>query len=362
MNSPVDIRTNNFDLLRLLAATQVVFIHGVDHLGLRTGATGTWMWLVHAFPGVPIFFAISGFLISLAYERSPSLTMYLRNRALRIFPALWLCFGVSVLVVALLADLDWATIGAGRVSLWVIAQLSIVQFYNPDWLRGFGVGVLNGSLWTIPVEMQFYVLVPVVYGTLRLRSAPRNGALFVLLAIFWGISRFYIELAPEYGTRLWYKLAGVTFAPYFYLFIAGMLLQRNWARISGALAGRGPLWLTVYMVVATAMHHFGLRVGTNTPDPWGVPFLLIAVLSLAYTRPTTSDTLLRRNDISYGVYIYHMLVVNAMIALGFVNDWPWLIPMTVATYLLAAISWTLVERRALARKRSTVHAVTGAVA
>lgn len=43
--------------------------------------------------------------------------------------------------------------------------MSFVQFYNPDWLRGFGTGVLNGSLWSIPVELQYYVLLPFLIGS-----------------------------------------------------------------------------------------------------------------------------------------------------------------------------------------------------
>jgi peptidoglycan/LPS O-acetylase OafA/YrhL len=68
-----------------------------------------------------------------------------------------------------------------------LAQLSIVQFYNPDFLRGYGVGVLNGSLWTISVELQFYVMLPWVwtftaYGRKRFTLALIAATLLANLA------------------------------------------------------------------------------------------------------------------------------------------------------------------------------------
>src|SRR5689334_19790981 len=81
-------KPNNFDLLRILAATQVLVVHSARHLGL---AKPPWWWLLEAFPGVPIFFAISGFLIAASYERSSTLRNYARNRFLRICPGLWCC-------------------------------------------------------------------------------------------------------------------------------------------------------------------------------------------------------------------------------------------------------------------------------
>src|SRR5690349_9052904 len=81
-----DWRVNNFDLLRLLAALQVAVVHGIAVLkptGHFAGLLGTGL---DRFPGVPIFFVISGVLISRSYEHSASLRDYLGNRCLRIFP------------------------------------------------------------------------------------------------------------------------------------------------------------------------------------------------------------------------------------------------------------------------------------
>src|SRR4030088_1254426 len=85
-----DWRVNNFDLLRLLAALQVAVVHSLGFLkpGYLASLLGGGLC---RFPGVPIFFVISGILISKSYEQSDSLRVYLRNRCLRIFPGLWVC-------------------------------------------------------------------------------------------------------------------------------------------------------------------------------------------------------------------------------------------------------------------------------
>ena len=87
-------RFNNFDLIRLLAALEVAIHHTLKHFDL------TDHWLFHStswLPGVPIFFFVSGFLISRSYENNSRIAEYSRNRALRIYPALVLCTILAVI-------------------------------------------------------------------------------------------------------------------------------------------------------------------------------------------------------------------------------------------------------------------------
>lgn len=165
---------NNFDLVRLLAATQVMITHFADHLGI---SDNPFIAALRYFPGVPIFFFVSGFLISASWMRHPSLSGYARNRILRIYPALWGAFTVTALAIMALAP-EMLSRHLGQAALWAIAQTTILQMWNPGFLRGFGIGVVNGSLWTIPVELSFYCAVPLIW---RAGKGTRLTALLVAL-------------------------------------------------------------------------------------------------------------------------------------------------------------------------------------
>ncbi len=89
-------RVNNFDLIRLLAALQVVIHHASGSLKPTGVLAHSVAAALDRFPGVPIFFITSRFLISKSYENSHSLREYCRNRCLRIYPALWACLVVTV--------------------------------------------------------------------------------------------------------------------------------------------------------------------------------------------------------------------------------------------------------------------------
>ena len=87
----------------------------------------------------------------------------------------------------------------------------------------------------------------------------------------------------------------------------------------------------------------------------GTLLMAVATVALAFTAPSLARSLLRGNDISYGVYIYHGLLINVMLELGFHGNAA-LMPALVALTCVAAYgSWKLVERPSLRRKRQTIH-------
>jgi peptidoglycan/LPS O-acetylase OafA/YrhL len=336
-------RDNNFDLIRLVAAFQVVLVHAEEHL--HVGIPRPVIEILGRFPGVPIFFVISGFLISASYVRSTSLVAYAKNRLLRIYPGLWVCFLVSVATVVVFHGLHAP---ASRIVAWALAQLSIGQVYNPDFLRGYGVGALNGSLWSIPVELQFYVVLPLIY-LLFAKLRWNRGALAVLTLGLVAVHLGYARLR-EIDTNLLVKVARSTVVPWLYLFFVGIFLQRASKFVDRYMRGKALYWLVVYACASAALAAAGANVTGNLIHPVAAVLLAGLTISAAFTPVAGSHVWLHGNDISYGVYIYHMIVINALVASGLVGrgvDLIWTLGATVAVSLA---SWVLVEKPAMRLK------------
>lgn len=151
-------RNNNFDLIRLIAAFQVLIWHGAEHLEVFDKLYG-FLVILYQLPGVPIFFTISGFLISYSLERNNfELKKYFKNRSFRIFPALWVC----TIITAILFSCFAKSFILKDLVMWFLAQISFFQFYASPTLKTWGVGHPNGSLWSIAIELQFYLVLPVI--------------------------------------------------------------------------------------------------------------------------------------------------------------------------------------------------------
>jgi len=103
-------RNNNFNLLRFLAATAVIFSHsyaltghGMEEPLLQWSAGATYFGVL----GVTVFFIISGFLVSKSFVERKTVGAFAAARALRIFPALIAATLFSVLLAGALSTLPW---------------------------------------------------------------------------------------------------------------------------------------------------------------------------------------------------------------------------------------------------------------
>lgn len=348
-------RDNNFDLLRLLAAVQVLIVHGVEHLDLagRSALADPATRFLQHWPGVIVFFAISGLLIPWAYERGSGLALYAKNRALRLYPALWVSFAVTFAVLTSFGFVSAASFTHPPFLAWLLGQITVFQFYTPDVLRPYGLHNPNGALWTIVVEIQFYALVPLVITAARRWPRARRWMLFALYAASLGVNLAIGALDDDAITT---KLLRVTVAPYLIFFLPGLVLYTEWDSLRRFVEGRflpAVLVFVGYSVVASN------TLGLYTPSYWPTTVfgvlasLLLAwvTMAAAFTAPTLSHRALRGNDLSYGLYIYHGIVLNVLVQLGMRGSFQHLALLTAASFLCAALSWRLVEKPALALKR-----------
>lgn len=336
---------NNLDLIRLFAATQVVFVHAVSHLKLHEL---DFIKLLGFLPGVPIFFFISGFLIYRSYLKSTSIFGYFQKRFLRIYPALWLCFYVSLAILFGTNFLSFTILSESDFWIWCLGQLSFVQFYNPDFLRGFGVGVINGSLWTIAVELQFYVVVPILFWIIN-----KYKKSWLFLIPFFFLINVVRSMLPT--NNLLFDLFSISFLPWFGMFLWGAYLSTSENLLEKIVNIPWPILIGFFLMMNFGLDWIGLEVAGNNINMISFLILSFLIIKVAYSKPDLSDKVLKGNDISYGVYIYHMLIVNVFVYYGFSAKSYLLIAVLLLTYACAILSWFLLEKPVLAFKKNSMR-------
>jgi peptidoglycan/LPS O-acetylase OafA/YrhL len=342
-----DFKYNNFDLLRLFAALEVLLLHSFSRLNLKVPL---FFEVMSNFPGVLMFFIMSGFMISASLERSSSLKKYFTNRFTRIYPALILCIIVTVVVIYFSSGISFAS--KEGVTWFFLQCIGII--YTPSFLTPFGFGSYNGSLWTIPLELQFYMVLPVVYFivTRFTKDYKKQSLWLVGFFVFFSLIAFFIRLyfvaADPSQETLVQKLIRYSFMNSIYAFMFGVVMQRYKIHQKAWIYGKGLFWLVAYLIVCY------LVPTNNYTFVILIMMLGITTISLAYTGTSLSHRLFHGNDISYGFYIYHGLVMGVFVELNIIGQYRYIIYIIAFTVALASLSWYLLEKPILKRKRTQV--------
>jgi peptidoglycan/LPS O-acetylase OafA/YrhL len=339
MSAPTFPRKNNLEWLRLIFATQVVVAHAGEHLGLNVPG------IIGHFPGVPAFFFVSGFLVYASYLGAPG-RRYFENRFLRLYPGLVsVTLGGAGVVLAAHGGRDLMD-NFSVYALWFVAQTTLGQAYNPTLFRDVGVGVINGSLWTLTTEILFYLSVPVIVwleGRLR-------HAVLALLALSFAIYAIGPLVWSEaiYREKTLYDFIALTPIAWGWMFALGILAVKHFDFVERWLR-----FLPWAVIPVTAMMLFGDGpLFGSAGNQLGLVYFagyVGLVLWFAFATPFVRLTF----DLSYGCYIWHMPVINLLLVLAVPS-----VPFAfLLTFSMAALSWYLVEKPALKRKRQSLRAV-----
>lgn len=347
-----DPRSNALNAWRLVMATGVILWHSWLITGRQVSFEPAHQLLRDVW--VDGFFAISGFLITRSWFGKPRLREYFMARGLRILPAFWVCLIVIAFVIA---PISLAIQGGspGRLLLssapfhYVLQNSALMMKQNDVAGTPLAVpmpGEWDSSLWTLYWEALCYIVIAVlgVIGLLR-----RRWLIPVLLglALLWSTQlpsmNALVEAPPS--TRPPIDAA------------AQMLMAEGAAARFGVMFLAGALMYQVRNVIPARWSLVALSVVVVLAASMLPNYRLIAAIPLAYALIVSGalihhPRLRLRTDLSYGVYIYAFPVQQLMVICGLALLAPpvFAIIATAFTLPLAALSWFLVEKPAMAWK------------
>lgn len=330
------LKVNNFDGLRLIFASMVV----VFHIGLLSQAPqlAGLQWVSSTF-AVQAFFFVSGFLVVMSFDRGGAPASYFKKRFLRIAPAY-----VVVIIAAALLLASLSTLTASEYFLsaewrsYVISNLMLSNFNQPDLPGVFQHNyepAVNGSLWTIKIEVMFYCTVPfIVWAIRRLGYKPVLAAIF-LGSVAWHIG--FVYFGDTTGNDLYYRLAKQLPGQLSFFAVGAYAYYRTSDDLPPPPAWAAALGVVGYALSDGLFYHFL------------APFCVGLFTYWAAIRVPQLWSSHKVGDLSYGVYLYHFPIAQALIALGVFAESPIMgfVLVCLLTLAIAAASWHLIEKRAL---------------
>ena len=339
-----DPRRNNFDAIRLLAASVVVLSHAYSLTGAQWEPVSS---LLHYGYGgtlaVQVFFVISGFLIARSVHDN-STGEYLAARMLRILPGLAFITLVETFLIApaffngalstYFRNLAWPHLG----NILVFGE----DPYIPGVFAKNPYPYVNGSLWTLPIESLFYLALPILVAL----AAGRRWIYLVLFALSLAAESVCVAfgMSDEHlGGFLFRTVSTFAAAKYACWFMAGVVAW-TWRDRIGFSAGACALALLILFAARDSL-----------AAPWMAKICGPYVVLYIGMAGGFGTALKRRiGDLSYGTYLFGYPVLNIMVTLGgrhLSAKAVFLLAMPVAL-LGATLSWHFVERPFLRMKHS----------
>lgn len=329
-------RPDNFLLLRIFAASLVVYGHAFA-LAAPDPMNRDFVsrYLGYRYSGdiaVAAFFILSGFMVMGSLERRADIREFLLARAVRLFPGLLGCLVVSaVLVGPLVSSLSAADYFSSALTWRYISSnffLIGIRWDLPGVFEATRYGpVVNGSLWTLPIEARMYLYLAVV-GLLPMQLPLRRVWLNLGLLTFvvW-ICSHASEFNPQGGIEAVRLMV-------FFTAGAAMFVNRRLIPVSGWIACC--LCLNTWLCRETAAYELVFSGA-----------MVYVIFWIAYGPVIKMPAWL--GDISYGTYLYGWIIEQVL-----ANYWPGMTPLWMAwiglpiIWAVATLSWWGIEKPALA--------------
>lgn len=335
-------RNNNFNLIRMLAATAVLISHSYP---LASGThvaepLSSWLGLSLGELAVITFFCVSGFFISLSRDRAPSNTDFFCARLLRIYPGLVLVLLLSVFVVGpmftTLGTLEYLRDGSIYSYLSNNLMLFNMKFQLPGVFQENPYPGINGSLWTLFYEVTLYLLV----GGLGAFAFYEPGRRFAGFLMFYAVVYTAFKVTLAHTSLLDQLHRAQFFFTWSLPFVLGMALYRYRQHIQHRFVWFLPL--------------AALAAGSYQTAYFFECFVLAwayLIFYLGFATHPVADRYNQLGDYSYGMYIYAFpvqeILAHLIKGIGPIS----MMLVAFPIVLIAAIgSWHFIEKPAMARR------------
>ncbi|WP_148876718.1 acyltransferase family protein [Serratia marcescens] len=329
---------NNLDLIRIMCAYFVIYAHAFV-LSPADGSNDilykmTLLGYV-SFGGVAVktFFLISGLLVTNSLLSSRKILDYISSRFFRVFPAYAATIIVSAVIIGpWLSNFNIESYFSSH-DVWAYISKTLrldVQYNLPGVFVDNKLSAVNGSLWTIPMEIKAYFYLLLIYLA-SIIFGPYKKAFIAIISIAILIEPF---------TPLKGHLVAKSEDPSIYLlypfFSAGCLLAILKNRITTSM---------IFALAIVAIITFFL---SNSEKEKTTLFYVFSSMSLLYI---SSLSLIRRlkikNDISYGIYLWAFPVQQTIASLFVASPYINILLSVVISSVLAYFSFKLIESPAM---------------
>ena len=344
--------TTGFDYLRIGLSVAVLSWHSVGtshgtavNSEIMAGPIGG---LVRAI--LPMFFALSGFLVCGSLFRSKSLVVFAMHRALRLVPALAVEILLSAFILGPLLT-AWslsAYFADGEFWTYFLNIVGEIHFRLPGlFLDNPFTGIVNRSLWTIPSELRCYL---VLLGVGAIGLVRRRVALTLLIGAGWA---GYLAAGYTLGfARHWHEDLYTPGHVLVLSFLVGNLLYiwRDKVRLNRTLLAGS--------VLASAVALSLPELAIYAPLP-----VAYVTVYLGLTSPRKVPILMD-GDYSYGLYLFAFPIQQSYSHLfpGGRFWWANILVALPASLIYAHFSWTFIEKPVLGHRKRLTALVERALA
>lgn len=270
--------------------------------------------------GVAVFFVISGFCIHLSFEQQGrDWRGFFIRRFFRIYPAY---FAALMVLVALNFYGDFAAVFKTAANVKdFLAHLTLTHNFSPA-----TVGTLNGSFWSLAIEVQLYLIYPLLRGWIS-RMGWRRVLLVLAAAelVIHGVDGWLQQTSlADAPAGIIFRLLAISVLGYWFSWTLGAWLADAWMKkLPLPLANHSPLWwltlaVLTYLVRPLDSFYFTASALATT----AVISRRLAVNAPGTSKPgLVSDALKKTGLWSYSIYLLHQ-------PLQFIYFYPldWMIP------------------------------------